>query len=323
MRRVGTPWRCSACPFRCPFRWWTTDDPVAADEELPARGTRCKKRADRATDRQLALVTRARESDRRLPGRRSDHRTSDRETAPGAPAALMLTQPTARTATTRWATAPQVTRERQRSRYKPPLSLVWLLGWCAFSGLLLWTSFDRPPASVARNEAQAAEATAIAPVHVAATHGRMVLRDALVTKNGLVTKNIEDVVTGELVLARDNASGRLEAKRVAQTYRRVADHLRIITVRGADSSVQELRTTDEHPFYVDKIGRSKPATSRSGSGWSSPTLASHSSSPRAVSLTPTESRFTTSRSKTCMTISSPKPRVARPFSFITRTTRPN
>jgi hypothetical protein len=66
-----------------------------------------------------------------------------------------------------------------------------------------------------------------------------------------VTKSIEDVREGDFVLARDEFGRDLGMKRVTEVYRRVSDHLRILTFRAADGTEQTLKTTDEHPFWAE------------------------------------------------------------------------
>jgi hypothetical protein len=70
------------------------------------------------------------------------------------------------------------------------------------------------------------------------------------------SKSSEDVAVGDSVLARDPDTGRTEPRRVVQTYHRVSDHLRILQLAAAGdpASVQELRTTDEHPFWSPRFG---------------------------------------------------------------------
>jgi hypothetical protein len=41
---------------------------------------------------------------------------------------------------------------------------------------------------------------------------------------------------------------------VVDAFRRTADHLRVLRVRSAGGAVHELRTTDEHPFWVPSRG---------------------------------------------------------------------
>jgi hypothetical protein len=69
-----------------------------------------------------------------------------------------------------------------------------------------------------------------------------------------LTKSIEDIVAGDMVMARDPETGEYGPKRVLETFRRTSDHLRLLTIRSADGEEQELRTTDEHPFWTAETG---------------------------------------------------------------------
>ena len=68
------------------------------------------------------------------------------------------------------------------------------------------------------------------------------------------TKNIEEIEVGDVVMARDDVTGEVAPKRVAQVFRNTSDHLRILTIRNADGVTQEIQTTNEHPFYVPESG---------------------------------------------------------------------
>jgi hypothetical protein len=65
----------------------------------------------------------------------------------------------------------------------------------------------------------------------------------------LVTKNIEDIQAGDLVLARDEHGTAIGLKPVKETYQRVSHHLRHLTFEAPDGTQQSLSTTDEHPFW--------------------------------------------------------------------------
>ena len=69
-----------------------------------------------------------------------------------------------------------------------------------------------------------------------------------------ITKNIEDIEPGDLVLARDELTGKLAPKRVLDAYAREVDQLRILHIRTSDGSTEEIRTTDEHPFWIEGRG---------------------------------------------------------------------
>ena len=84
----------------------------------------------------------------------------------------------------------------------------------------------------------------------------------LVRRNGVgsrahriryVTQSIEDIATNDHVVSRDQNSpnGPLVLGRVDRVYKRLADHLRILTIRDFAGVEQILRTTDEHPFHGD------------------------------------------------------------------------
>jgi hypothetical protein len=65
----------------------------------------------------------------------------------------------------------------------------------------------------------------------------------------LVTKNIEDIQAGDLVLARDEHGSAIGLKPVKETYQRVSHHLRHLTFETPNGTQQTLSTTDEHPFW--------------------------------------------------------------------------
>jgi len=65
----------------------------------------------------------------------------------------------------------------------------------------------------------------------------------------LVTKNIEDIQPGDMVLARDEHGRDIGLKPVKEVYRRTSYHLRHLTFEANDKTQQTLSTTDEHPFW--------------------------------------------------------------------------
>jgi hypothetical protein len=68
------------------------------------------------------------------------------------------------------------------------------------------------------------------------------------------TKSIEEIRPGDRVMARDDASGEVAPRRVKQVFRNTSDHLRVVRLRSESGDEQELRTTDEHPFFVPGRG---------------------------------------------------------------------
>jgi hypothetical protein len=69
-----------------------------------------------------------------------------------------------------------------------------------------------------------------------------------------LTKNIEDIRPGDQVMAWDEDTGEMVPRQVVRTFHNTSDHLRILTIRNADGSVQEIKTTDGHPFWVPDEG---------------------------------------------------------------------
>ena len=72
----------------------------------------------------------------------------------------------------------------------------------------------------------------------------------------LLTKSIEDVREGDLVLSRDqhDPADDLEPRRVVNAFSKTADHLRLLSLRDEDGNIQTIRTTDDHPFWVRSEG---------------------------------------------------------------------
>jgi RHS repeat-associated protein len=80
-----------------------------------------------------------------------------------------------------------------------------------------------------------------------------------------VTKSIEDLREGELVLAR-NESGQFDDAElcpILKLHKRTSDHVRIIVISDADGTQETIRTTDEHPFWVAGRGWTSAADLRS------------------------------------------------------------
>jgi hypothetical protein len=71
-----------------------------------------------------------------------------------------------------------------------------------------------------------------------------------------ITKPIEDVRVGETVLSRDqyDEGDDLDMEPVARVFRHTSDHLRVLTIQDDDGNVETIRTTNEHPFYVEGQG---------------------------------------------------------------------
>jgi hypothetical protein len=64
------------------------------------------------------------------------------------------------------------------------------------------------------------------------------------------TKNIEDIQKDDTVIAFNPETRKVERRRVVEAYKRVTDHLRILTFAAADGTKQIQETTDEHPYWL-------------------------------------------------------------------------
>jgi len=64
------------------------------------------------------------------------------------------------------------------------------------------------------------------------------------------TIDIEKLKKGDTVIAMNPETGEVAAKKVLQTFERVADHLQIVTLEYSDGTSQVIETTDEHPFWL-------------------------------------------------------------------------
>ena len=64
------------------------------------------------------------------------------------------------------------------------------------------------------------------------------------------TRNVERVRKGDMIATRDENDpyGPIVYRRVTEVYRRLADHLRILSMQDSAGREQVIGTTDEHPF---------------------------------------------------------------------------
>jgi hypothetical protein len=71
-----------------------------------------------------------------------------------------------------------------------------------------------------------------------------------------LTRSIEEVRVGDYVLAKaeNDAGDSVELRRVTEVFRYTKDHLRVLTFLTADGQEQVIKTTDEHPLYVEGKG---------------------------------------------------------------------
>lgn len=78
--------------------------------------------------------------------------------------------------------------------------------------------------------------------------------------SGYVTKDIENLREGDVVLARDPETGEVAYRRIVDVFSRTTYHLRVLTIRGPDGEeLPPLKTTDEHPFWVIEADAFLPA----------------------------------------------------------------
>jgi hypothetical protein len=63
-------------------------------------------------------------------------------------------------------------------------------------------------------------------------------------------KPIEEIQSGDIVMSRDEATGKTEAKEVVRVFERQSNELVVITLANGE----EIRTTPEHPFSVEGKG---------------------------------------------------------------------
>jgi hypothetical protein len=71
---------------------------------------------------------------------------------------------------------------------------------------------------------------------------------------GRLTMNIEDIKPGDFVVSRDDVSGHVAPKRVLRVFRSMNHHLRILQIKATDGEVQTIKTTNDHPIWVSRVG---------------------------------------------------------------------
>ncbi len=134
--------------------------------------------------------------------------------------------PAAAATTARPGIAPKARGSRLRMR--PVLALTWL---CAFMSLAGWFGYRALPDNVTASAF--AHETPVTPA-----------------TPRYVTKNIEDIKPGEVVLAVDPKTGDRCLRPVVDAFSRTSDHIRVLTFSTPDAPSQTIRTTDEHPFWI-------------------------------------------------------------------------
>ena len=71
-----------------------------------------------------------------------------------------------------------------------------------------------------------------------------------------ITRNIEDLLEGDWVLAKDenNPDGEPVLKQVTKVWIKTVTQLRVLTLTNEDGDEQVIQTTDEHPFFAEGRG---------------------------------------------------------------------
>ena len=67
----------------------------------------------------------------------------------------------------------------------------------------------------------------------------------------IVSKAIQDIREGDVVLTRDETGQITDYRRVVQTYERMSDHLRVLWFEDEQGERQKIETTNEHPFWIE------------------------------------------------------------------------
>ena len=62
-------------------------------------------------------------------------------------------------------------------------------------------------------------------------------------------KSVADFKAGDKILAFNHETGKHETSKVVQTFKRTSNHLRILTFKNKAGETQEIKTTNEHPFW--------------------------------------------------------------------------
>jgi hypothetical protein len=126
--------------------------------------------------------------------------------------------------------------EREFSPWRLWTSAGLMIGFAALGLALLFNASDRSTAASVRAETQVRRPIEATPA------------------SSVVAKPIEQVQAGERVLSRDEHTGELVFRPVAQTFVRTSDHLRLLTLRTSAGVDEQIETTDEHPFWVEGTG---------------------------------------------------------------------
>jgi hypothetical protein len=147
---------------------------------------------------------------------------------------------------------------RQKSSQASPRSLLWKLwisAWVIAGGYLLASvALDPEPEATSPVVGPAREILEVTAATFARSNERSFDEAACTSADAPRTKNIEDVIVGDVVLSMDDNTGELACKRVVALFRNTSYHLRLVRFRSESGIEQEVNTTDEHPFFVTERG---------------------------------------------------------------------
>jgi hypothetical protein len=82
----------------------------------------------------------------------------------------------------------------------------------------------------------------------------------------LEEKQIQEVKPGDYVLSRDqnNEDGKLERRKVMQTFVHATTQLQVVRIKDLSGKIETIRTTPEHPFWVQSVGWLRAASLSTG-----------------------------------------------------------
>lgn len=127
------------------------------------------------------------------------------------------------------------------------LTRLWPIAALLLAGFFGWMAFVPGGPEVDDRAIAAAQAAASAQAAQAST------------SNPYVTVPIQDIRKGDYVLATDPKTGEQAPRKVIDAFSRVVNRLRILEVRTESGRIETIRTTDEHPFWVDDTEDFLPA----------------------------------------------------------------
>ncbi len=162
-------------------------------------------------------------------------RTSEQKSDPATNSLPDVSHPT----TPRPSTGSVVRRRRQRSETagNPSRFLAACVAVCLAIFVLVGGSFTP-------GKSRTGDSSATRPQHVVDVESAVRYE----------TRNIEDLVAGDRVVAWDEQTGRLGLKQIEETFRHKVNHVRHLRIQDVDGRLENVDTTDVHPFWVENEG---------------------------------------------------------------------